>query len=41
MSALVYYLLYMVSRASLEKLFEILNISAEADFDDKADESRM
>lgn len=40
-SALVHHLPYMVSGGYLDKLLEISNSSAEADFDDSADESRM
>ncbi|KAH7418398.1 hypothetical protein BKA64DRAFT_730120 [Cadophora sp. MPI-SDFR-AT-0126] len=41
MSALAHHLPYMVSGAYLDKLLEISNVSAEADLDDEADESRM
>ncbi|KAL5326753.1 hypothetical protein ACEPPN_004442 [Leptodophora sp. 'Broadleaf-Isolate-01'] len=40
MSALAHHLPYMVSGGYLDKLLEVSNISAEADLDDKADESR-
>jgi U3 small nucleolar RNA-associated protein 10 len=40
-SALVHYLPYMVSGGYLDKLLEITNLSAEADLDEAADESRM
>jgi len=41
LSALVHHLPYMVSGAYLDKLLEISNLSAEADLDGAADESRL
>ncbi|CZS94034.1 hypothetical protein WAI453_001374 [Rhynchosporium graminicola] len=41
MSALAHHLPYMVSGAYLDKLLHISNISAEADLNDEADESRV
>ncbi|PBP22721.1 BP28CT domain-containing protein, partial [Diplocarpon rosae] len=41
MSALAHYLPYMISGAYLDKLLEISNISAEANLNDEADESRV
>ncbi|KAL2074594.1 hypothetical protein VTL71DRAFT_8372 [Oculimacula yallundae] len=41
MSALAHHLPYMVSGSYLDKLLHISNISAEADLDDEADESRV
>ncbi|TVY56296.1 U3 small nucleolar RNA-associated protein 10 [Lachnellula cervina] len=40
-SALVHHLPYMVSGGYLDKLLQISNVSAEADLDDEADESRV
>ncbi|KAI6709306.1 hypothetical protein JHW43_008174 [Diplocarpon mali] len=41
MSALAHHLPYMISDAHMDKLLEISNISAEADLNDEADESRV
>ncbi|KAK2630269.1 hypothetical protein QTJ16_001089 [Diplocarpon rosae] len=41
MSALAHYLPYMISGAYLDKLLEISNVSAEANLNDEADESRV
>lgn len=40
-SSLVHHLPYMMSLSHLEKLFSISNVSAEADLDDDADETRV
>lgn len=40
-SALVHHLPYMISGGYLDKLLQISNVSAEADLDDEADESRI